>query len=235
MAGTWSRKKGAGGPTGKPTPRMLEFFDALRAAHGDEDQALEASGVSRQVYRRKWMPQPRFYEQLEAIKNELLDEDLGDPWPRELSKKQRAFLAAYAETGIVGGPKGAASAATCSESAVWRWLADPAEQVFQDAFEVADEIAGMGLQDVARARARQTKVWLQDGTGSKREVIDPASGTLLIFLLKARFPETYRERYEHEVTGDLSTRKEIQLVGDDGKPVDIASVLARLQTDTETP
>ena len=92
--------------------------------------------------------------------------------------KKKAFLAAYATMGTV---TGAARKVGIDRRTHSRWLKNPA---YRRAFLAAEDEAIEYLEQEARRRAL---------TGAK------PSDTLLIFLLKAKRPNIYRER--HEITG----------------------------------
>lgn len=97
-------------------------------------------------------------------------------------------MAAFAETGIV---LAAAEAADVGRSTVYHWLEH--DEAFAMAFHQAEEDSTQRLERVAIERATRA--------------YEP-SDTLLIFLLKARRPERYRDRYEvHHAGGTESTVK----------------------------
>ena len=109
--------------------------------------------------------------------------------------KKAAFLSAYAEVGNV---THAAKIAKCDRGTVYRWLDDP---VFAKAFADAGEQATEVLEAEARRRAVDgiDKPVFHQGIqcGTVREY----SNTLLIFLLKGRKPEKYRDNVKTEHVG----------------------------------
>lgn len=119
-------------------------------------------------------------------------------------KKQRAFLAAYAELGTVLHAAEAAGINRCTHNA---WLADP---VYAEAFEEAKEAAAERLEREAIRRAVEgvEKPVYQGGqmVGTIREYSD----TLLIFTLKGLRPEKYRERFQVSVITEDAIDAEIR-------------------------
>jgi hypothetical protein len=89
---------------------------------------------------------------------------------------KKAFLDAFAQTGIV---RAAAEAAGVGRASVYRWLEH--DDAFALAFRQAEEESTQRLEQEAFRRATRP--------------IEP-SDTLLIFLLKARRPERYRDRVD---------------------------------------
>jgi hypothetical protein len=118
----------------------------------------------------------------------VVSDEIGQP-------KRAAFLAAIAECPSISR---ASKSAKISRSTHYEWLKD---QEYKKAFEVAWERGKQALHDKAVERA-------QDGQ----------SDTLLIFLLKGAYPETYRERWD----GHLS--------GKDGGPIDITDGASARET-----
>lgn len=105
---------------------------------------------------------------------------------------EAVFLAALSETANV---TKAMKVAGLSRAGLYYWLNDDPE--FKARFLETVEMATDSLEDEAVRRAHEglDKPVYQGGklVGHVREYSD----TLLIFLLKARRPEKYRERYEH--------------------------------------
>lgn len=99
----------------------------------------------------------------------------GHPGPAVNTKLQERFLAAYRECGTISA---AAEAAGCGRQSHYNWLKTDA--TYPERFQDADQEAGESLLAEARRRAFDEK--------------SAASATLLIFLIKGRFPE-YRENY----------------------------------------
>lgn len=107
---------------------------------------------------------------------------------------------AFAETGVV---LAAAEASGVQRRNVYRWLEQDDE--FALAFHQAEEDSTQHLERVAYERATRLK--------------EP-SDTLLIFLLKARRPERYRDRYEVRHAG--SAEEPIRIV-DEREDADVGS------------
>ena len=116
--------------------------------------------------------------------------------------KQKAFLAAYSQCGMV---YMAARAAKVSKTAHYEWLKSDPE--YANAFELAKEQAATALEDEAIRRAR---------FGVRRPVLykgkpvfvdgQPVyeieySDTLMQLLLKGAMPDKYRERLSAEIGG----------------------------------
>lgn len=100
------------------------------------------------------------------------------PVKKGLSVLQRKFLTAYEQDPFISR---AASAAGIQRRSVWRWRKD--DPVFAEAFAEAEELATQSLEEEALRRARSS------------------SDTLLIFMLKAKRPEVYKDRVYNEHTG----------------------------------
>lgn len=98
--------------------------------------------------------------------------------PVKRQPKKAAFLAAYAKIGCIWL---AAKAANVAARSHYRWVKN--DPRYAKAFEEAYAIATTRLEGEAYRRAMKT------------------SDTLLIFLLKGRKPEVYRERFEHTGPG----------------------------------
>lgn len=103
----------------------------------------------------------------------------GHPSPAVNTKLQERFLAAYRECGTI---RAAAEAARCGRRSHYNWLKTDA--TYPERFQDADQEAGESLISEARRRALDEK--------------SAASATLLIFLIKARYPE-YRDNYRMHV------------------------------------
>jgi len=94
-----------------------------------------------------------------------------------LTRKQRAFLKAYAVTGTI---THAAIASGVSRQSHYKWLE---EMAYAQAFSEAENEAIDTLLQACRNRAL--------GEGANK-----ASDLLLIFLLKGKLPHIFRDRYE---------------------------------------
>lgn len=97
-----------------------------------------------------------------------------------MTAKQRAFLAAYGRTGIIGD---AARRAKIGRQSHYDWLSDPEyAKAFADAKEESIEL----LEKSVRQRAMRAR---------------KPSDLLSIFLLKAARPNVYRDNAKVELTG----------------------------------
>lgn len=119
-------------------------------------------------------------------------------------KKEAEFLAVLRETG--GNVSRACNAISLTRTRVYEWrTADP---VFAIAWDEAVELGTDELEEEARRRALEgvdEPVFYQ---GEACGMVRKYSDTLLIFLLKGRRPEKYRERTE--------------ITGKDGGPIQIS-------------
>lgn len=125
-------------------------------------------------------------------------------WPSELTAPQRAFLAAYEHEPII---TRAAVAAGIERRCVPRWRKE--SPAFAAAFEEADELATQMLEAEAVRRAQAGVKRFKFDKG--RPIMHPETGepyyeldysdTLLIFMLKSKRPEVYKDRSQHEHTG----------------------------------
>ncbi len=113
-----------------------------------------------------------------------------------LTPKQRAFLAAYSETGNISQ---AAVMAKVARSRHYCWYEK--NENYRKAFDEATEIAADRLEQEAWRRAVEgvsEPVFYQ---GKKVGTVQKYSNTLLIFLLKGAKPEKYKEKSAFEITG----------------------------------
>jgi len=124
--------------------------------------------------------------------------------------RKARFLAILAEGGSV---KLAAEKAKIGRRTAYEWKA--ADPEFAAAWEEAVEAGTDALEDEAKRRAYNgvdEPVFYQ---GEQCGLVRKYSDTLLIFLLKARRPEKYRERTTTEVTGKdggpIETRTQFDL------------------------
>lgn len=99
-----------------------------------------------------------------------------------MTAKQRAFLAAFGKSGIIGE---AARKAKIARQDHYNWITDPE---YAAAFESAREESIELLEKSARNRAMRTR---------------KPSDLLTIFLMKAARPDKYRDNVRVEHSGDL--------------------------------
>lgn len=109
------------------------------------------------------------------------------------SAKQRAFLAAYAETGNI---TAAAKLSKVARKTHYRWLDD---QAYSADFADAHEQACDALEAEARRRAHDGVDEPVFYKGSVCGAVRRYSDTLLIFLLKGAMPEKYKDRVENRI------------------------------------
>ena len=109
--------------------------------------------------------------------------------------KKAAFLAAYAECGIVSK---ACKLAEVGRATHYVWINEDDE--YKTAFEEAHRIAIEAMECEARRRAMEG--WLEPVfyQGEECGYVRKFSDTLLIFMMKGAMPEKYRERFEHSGT-----------------------------------
>jgi hypothetical protein len=115
-----------------------------------------------------------------------------------LNGKQRAFLAAYSKTGNISV---AAKSASVGRRSHRDWMAS---ELYSTAFAEADEDAIELLEGEALRRAVQgterTVYYQGRECGRMREYSD----NLLMFLLKGRKPEKYRDNVQVQHTGEIN-------------------------------
>lgn len=116
---------------------------------------------------------------------------------RKATPKKAAFLAAYAKVGNV---THAAQLAKCNRQHVYVWLK---EEEFSKQFDEAGTEATERLEKEARRRAVRGTLKPVFHQGAQCGAIREYSDTLLIFLLKGRKPETYRDNVKAEHVGTV--------------------------------
>jgi len=117
--------------------------------------------------------------------------------------KKEAFLAAYAECGVI---TQAAKTAKCNRNMHYEWLND---QEYKKRFEDAHEQACDNLEQEARRRAIEGWDEPVYQNGVKCGVKRKRSDTLLIFLMKGAMPDKYKERVSQEVDAKISATAKI--------------------------
>lgn len=122
-------------------------------------------------------------------KGGVMDES---PFPEIAHAQQRAFLAAFLETGNV---RRACEVANVGRSSHYRWLKQ--HKAYREAFNLAKQCAADLLEAEAYRRAvtgvEEPAGWYKGEAGG---TITRYSDVLLIFLLKGLRPEKYRDRVE---------------------------------------
>ncbi len=111
-------------------------------------------------------------------------------------RKQSAFLVAFTEHATVAA---AAAAAHVGRRTHYNWL--QADEAYAARFKDVEEGVTEALEAEARRRAQCGVDEPVHYQGKRVDTIRRYSDTLLIFLLKARRPEMYRERVDHSLTG----------------------------------
>ncbi len=111
-------------------------------------------------------------------------------------RKQSAFLAAFAEHATIAA---AAKATSVARRTHYNWL--ETDEGYAARFTDVEESVTEALEAEARRRAQLGVDEPVHYQGKKVDTIRRYSDTLLIFLLKARRPDVYRERVDHSLTG----------------------------------
>jgi hypothetical protein len=111
-------------------------------------------------------------------------------------EKREAFLDALAGCGNV---TAAAKAAKLARTALYEWRA--ADKRFASAWDAAQELGTDALEDEATRRAAGGTLRGIYHLGKRVGTVREFSDTLLIFLLKARKPDRFKDRSSTELTG----------------------------------
>lgn len=132
--------------------------------------------------------------------------------PPDHREHARAWMPAFLEAlSLIPNVVDAARHASISQSTVYWWRANDAD--FAEAWAEAKESGVSLLERIAHTRAttgdakRVVRRTTKTVDGKEVEVVETVeeqqvvSNALLIFLLKAHKPETYRERVDHRHTG----------------------------------
>ncbi len=134
------------------------------------------------------------------------------------AKKRRqwkpAFLKAFAETGMV--------AAACKQAKVARSTVYDARKEDEKFATAWDDIENATTDEMEREAYRRGVEGVDEPVfhgGEEVGAVRKFSDTLLIFMLKARKPEKYRETTRHELTGK------------DGAPLDFSQLVAKADGD----
>jgi hypothetical protein len=113
--------------------------------------------------------------------------------PNRTPKLRAAFLGALAETG--GNVTAACKKAKLPRATAYEWRDE--DEAFRKDWDAALEIGTDALEDEALRRARdgvKKPIYQQ---GKRVGYVQEYSDTLLIFMLKARRPDKFRERIQH--------------------------------------
>jgi len=205
-----SESNGNGNGTFHPT-YYLRAYELARS--GQEDGEIAGGlGVRLHVLRR-WMRNDDAFEECITRGRSEQDGDVRRDISGQLRNTQLRFLAAYAESGNIS----AASRTTgISRESHYRWLE---EDDYPLAFQYANDIAVDALEEEARRRAHKglqrqkfhqgmpimtecepndpqghEVEWRGEMTWVKPYIEHEYSDTLLIFLLKAKRPDVFRDK-----------------------------------------
>jgi len=141
-------------------------------------------------------------------------------------KTRKAFLDAIRRGLSV---TGACKAVRIGKATAYEWKAD--DEAFAAEWEEALEEGTDIFEDEARRRAVEGTDKPVYQNGRKVGTIREYSDTLLIFTLKARRPEKYRENHRVDMTGDITHRLDGAKNALDSK---ISGLIAALET-TDVP
>jgi len=156
---------------------------------------------------------------------------------RLTAQKRKLFLAAYVECGAI---TSAAKATSVCETLHYKWLADPA---YAAAFAEAEKQAINRLEaELFRRVYEGTEepvvyqgelCYQKDAKGkltNKALTIRRKNDTLLIFALKGKRPDVYRDNFKGElaITGDVQVNHKIQLRSLSNEQLDQLEAMFRL-------
>jgi hypothetical protein len=116
--------------------------------------------------------------------------------PKKRRQWKPAFLKAFAETGMV--------AAACKQAKVSRSYVYEARQADPRFAQMWEDIEEATTDEMEREAYRRGVEGVDEPVFQGKELVGHVrkfSDTLLIFMLKARKPEKYRETTRHELTG----------------------------------
>lgn len=137
--------------------------------------------------------------------------------PKKRREWKPAFLKAFAETGMV--------AAACRKAKVSRSYVYEARQADEHFAQIWDDIEHATTDEMEREAYRRGVQGVEEPVFQGKELVGHVrkfSDTLLIFMLKARKPEKYRETTRHELTGK------------DGAPLDFSQLFAKADGDSDS-
>lgn len=142
---------------------------------------------------------------------------MAGPKPKFTPERQRKFLLAFRESGIV---LTGCEAAKVSRQMVYRLRAE--DDVFAGLFAAAEEHAADKLEREARRRGEEG--WLRPAISGGKVLLDKDSNPVMLreysdrlmeLLLKGRRPAVFRERVEH--SGDPARPVVVQMLPGDGR------------------
>ena len=132
----------------------------------------------------------------------------GHAWTKQAVEKKKATILQALATGA--SVTAAVKKASVSRASAYTWRDD--DPAFRDAWDMAIESGTDLMEDEARRRAVKGVAKPVYQGGQRVGAVQEYSDTLLIFLLKGRRPEKFRDRVEH--SGRISLE---ELLGDPGK------------------
>lgn len=129
--------------------------------------------------------------------------------------------------------------AAIGRTAAYEWRND--DPAFAAEWDAAESEGSDVLEDEARRRAvegvvTEKRIASKDGESVETAVRIEYSDTLLIFLLKGRRPEKYRERYEAKHVGEVTHTHEVDWSGLTDDELDLlAGIAVRAARPAEDP
>ncbi len=143
---------------------------------------------------------------------------------KALNKRQKAFLAAYAQCGNI---TGAAEAANLNRSSHYDWMRD--NVTYCMAFAQAEEEAADRLEHEARRRAIEGIEEPVYQGGKLVGTVKKYSDTLLMFLAKGARPQKFKDRHEHTGANNGPIKTELGINLSLLSDADIAKELQKLE------
>jgi hypothetical protein len=127
--------------------------------------------------------------------------------PRMSQRKKERFLAAYAR---LGNASAAAEETGIARKTHTRWL--QSSEQYRKAFDEAEDQATEVLEREALRRAVKGTEEPVYFNGQQVGTTRRFSDVLLIFLLKSKRPDVYRERYDARLTANLNVQSAVKVV-----------------------
>lgn len=132
---------------------------------------------------------------------------MGRPTVAGRKRKQAKFLAAFSELGTVAG---AVVKSGISDESHYRWMKQSA--AYRKAYAQAEERSISRLEAEAVRRATEGSKDPIFYAGSKVGDVTRYSDVLLIFLLKAKRPDVYRERLDARILANVNQASTVTVV-----------------------
>lgn len=143
---------------------------------------------------------------------------------KALTKRQRAFLAAYAQLGNI---TGAAEAANTARTQHYEWMRSSV--TYCECFAQAEEEAADRLEAEARRRAVDGVEEPVFQGGKQVGTIRKYSDNLLMFLAKGARPQKFKDRHEHTGANNGPIKTELGINLSLLSDADIAKELQKLE------